>query len=564
MQIGKVGLLFGTILLVFTCAHKVAPTGGPPDKTPPEILRSFPAADSVNVGQIEFIEIEFSEAIQKSSLLRNYWIVPEVKNGFKIKWKGSRRVRFYFKSGLAPEQTYLFTLGTNIKDLHQNQLAEPFQLAFSTGAHLDSASISGRVYADQPPRNVYIYAYPATGDAWPDSLLKEPAMYYTQIGKEGFFRFSRLPLGDYRVFALQDKDFDRVYTVGADNIGIPFMDVYLDSLHTAFSSLNFYLTTEDTLAPQIRSAEGVNSRQVDIHFTEPVRFSRAWQVQIRDSAGTRTILPRALCFDEAKGDVLTLLCDSLPAEQAFLITVRSISDLTGNFPADSALTGKFIAAAGKDTVSAKITGFTPATGTSNVPYDSDIRVLANVPLDSSRLKKAFTLLSGEKDTTAGSFDFRNLSQPVFKPDTLLKKHTTYTIELHLDSLRTLFGEPFPDTVLQSQFTTYDWADLGEISGVVRVTDSTWRQAIIFARSLQGNRRYRTVSETGREYLLKYLPAGKYLLHVVIDRNENQRWDKGQTIEWQFAEPFLFGADTVQVRRRWTRQGTDFRFNFKGK
>ncbi|OPX31287.1 hypothetical protein B1H10_09010 [candidate division KSB1 bacterium 4484_188] len=360
------------------------------------------------------------------------------------------------------------------------------------------------------------YAYPGSGGAWQDSLLRERARYYTQIGKDGFFRFIRLPLGNYRVFALQDKDFDRTYSVGSDGIGIPFMDVHLDSVHPDFANLNFYLIEEDTLPPQIRSAKAVTCRRVDIRFTEPLRFSRTLQVQIQDSSGTKTILPRAISFDESKGDVLTVLCDSLPAEQSFLITVRTISDLAGNFPADSALTGKFVGVAGKDTMSAKITGF------------------------------------------------RNLFQPVFKPDTLLKKNTTYTIELHLDSLGTVFAEPFPDTVLQSQFTTYDWADLGEISGVVRVPDSTWRQAIIFARSLRGDHRYQTVSETGREYLLKYLPAGKYLLHAVIDRNRNQRWDKGQTVEWQFAEPFLFRPDTVQVRRRWTRQGIDFRFNFQGK
>ncbi|HFE64223.1 MAG TPA: hypothetical protein ENK14_07395 [Caldithrix sp.] len=564
VQIGKIGLLFGTILLVFTCAHKVAPTGGPPDKTPPQVLRSFPAPDSVNVGQIEFIEIEFSEAIQKTSLLRNYWIVPEIENGFRIKWKGNRRVRFYFKSNLEPDQTYLFSLGTNIKDLHRNALTDPFQLAFSTGASLDSASISGGVFAEQAPKNVYIYAYPGSGGAWQDSLLRERARYYTQIGKDGFFRFIRLPLGNYRVFALQDKDFDRTYSVGSDGIGIPFMDVHLDSVHPDFANLNFYLIEEDTLPPQIRSAKAVTCRRVDIRFTEPLRFSRTLQVQIQDSSGTKTILPRAISFDESKGDVLTVLCDSLPAEQSFLITVRTISDLAGNFPADSALTGKFVGVAGKDTMSAKITGFHPASGTSNVPYDSDIRVSANVPLDTAEFQKSFVLRSGENDTTVGKFDFRNLFQPVFKPDTLLKKNTTYTIELHLDSLGTVFAEPFPDTVLQSQFTTYDWADLGEISGVVRVPDSTWRQAIIFARSLRGDHRYQTVSETGREYLLKYLPAGKYLLHAVIDRNRNQRWDKGQTVEWQFAEPFLFRPDTVQVRRRWTRQGIDFRFNFQGK
>jgi hypothetical protein len=50
---------------------------------------------------------------------------------------------------------------------------------------------------------------------------------------------------------------------------------------------------------------------------------------------------------------------------------------------------------------------------------------------------------------------------------------------------------------------------------------------------------------------------------VLDMNENQIWDKGQTNPWTFAEPFLIHPDTVKVRKRWTTEGIDFNFQFRG-
>ena len=41
--------------------------------------------------------------------------------------------------------TYTVTFASGIKDLHGNALAKPFNVVFSTGDHIDSLTLSGRV-----------------------------------------------------------------------------------------------------------------------------------------------------------------------------------------------------------------------------------------------------------------------------------------------------------------------------------------------------------------------------------------------------------------------------------
>ncbi len=108
--IGAFPWLVFFIFIFLVCAHKVPPRGGPEDKTPPTVIRHFPSADSVGITHLDYLEVEFSEPIRTSTLIGNYWIMPSLKNDFSVKWKGNKKVRFYFKDTLEKNQTYVFTL----------------------------------------------------------------------------------------------------------------------------------------------------------------------------------------------------------------------------------------------------------------------------------------------------------------------------------------------------------------------------------------------------------------------------------------------------------------------
>lgn len=548
--------------VLLDCANKMAPTGGPRDETPPRVVSSFPAPDSVGITSLDYIEIRFSEDIRQTSLLNNYWIIPEISGKIEVKWKGGARLRFLLPDSLQSNQTYVFTLGTGIADRHNNNLAGPFRLAFSTGSALDSGSVQGSVYSQEPLKDVFIYAYPLPDTIANDSMLFHKARYYTQADAEDRYKLNYLPLGKYRVIALQDNDYNQFYNIQSDLIGIPFADISVDSLHPAISNLNFYLIREDTTAPGIQSIDTVHTRCIDVEFDESIILLNTFSVEITDTLTGKSFLPKAISLSRDERKNLELYFDSLAAGQPMILSIKGVSDLAGNIPADSVVRKKFTSPVRSDTLPPRIPNLNTGYGSDDVPYDASITLAFHAPIDSAFFRKAFSMFPENKKPVPGDFDFQNLREPRFTPWQLLQKNSKYTVQLHLDSLRDLFGRAFPDTVITYQFTTQNWAELGEISGVVRAENLQWAQAIIEARPLSGSRVFRTVAKTGEKYLLEYLPGGLYFIRAIVDVNINEQWDRGQTDPWRFSEPVIFKPDTIKVRKRWTTEEKNFRFYFR--
>jgi len=141
----------------------------------------------------------------------------------EVKWKGNKKFRVVLKDSLEKDQTYILTIGTSLKDLQGNTLREPIVLPFSTGPAIDRGEISGRVLGENV-KDTYIYAYQVL-DSIPDTTVftKKPR-YYTQVGNNGDYQLKYLKPAMYRVYALDDQDRNRFYTLEADQIGIPFAD----------------------------------------------------------------------------------------------------------------------------------------------------------------------------------------------------------------------------------------------------------------------------------------------------------------------------------------------------
>ncbi len=549
------------LLALFYCAQKVAPTGGPRDETPPEIVRSFPSPDSVEVEHLEYIEIKFSESIRQTSLLDNFWIIPELSRDFEVKWSGGDKVRFYFQDSLDDNQTYSFNLGTGISDKRNNKLNSPFQLAFSTGSSLDSGVISGKVFAEQRPKEAFVYAYALKAQNPPDSLVYQKARYYTQIDAEGSYRLNYLPMGRYRVITLVDNDFNFIYNVESDLIGIPFMDVNLDSSQNVFSKLNFYLIKEDTTAPRLRSVDTLSTTELKVLFDEPIKLVSSFELEIYDTWANQLITPLGMSHPVQSKESIDIFFESLPVKQKLELRVRGIADKQGNTQADTFVVQSFESPAKEDTTSPMIKGVTPSSGQTNVPYDSNIMLSFNSPIDTNILDTVVSIVDENNKPLAGNWDFTDLQNPIYRPDSLLKKNTKYTVSVPLNELKDLFGRPFPDTTQTSEFSTIDWANLGEISGTVSASGTGWNKAIVKASAVRGNEEYEKIEKVGQKYVLPFLPNGRYIMQATWDANENGIWDHGKTNPWIFAEPFMVKSDTVQVRKRWTTDGINFKFEF---
>lgn len=547
------------------CAMRQPPSGGPADKTPPAVVATVPRSDSTRVGRLPYIEIQFDEAIDRASVRNQFWLLPELPTPPAVSWKGSRRLRLVLNDSLYADQTYILTLGTGIKDVHNNKLGAPFVLPFSTGDQIDHGEISGRVVGEKVS-GVFVYGYPLADSLEPGNLLSARPRYYTQVGQGGQFALKFLRAGRYRVFALDDQNGDRLYSFQVDRVALPSTDVRLDSVNMKRSDLNFTLIREDTLGPHLARAAGVSANRLELQFNEDLLTRQTLQIQIHDSLQQRELPVLAYEVDEKSRNKLIVFTATQQAVR-YLGSIQNAVDAAGNpdfhagagRSADSAMTFSFSGVEKPDTTTTRLSRWYPPDGQSNVRYNSDIWLQLSQPVDTLTARAAVRLLAGADTLVEGRWDFSVARRPRFLPATPLARGKTFTLSIDLAGLKSVYGQSFGDSLLTSRFTTWKWSELGEISGTVHTGNPAWKKALLEALPERGTELYSAAAETNKPYEISFLPGGKYRLRAVIDANGNGRADAGSTSPFQFAEPFLIYPDTVTVRKRWTTEGIDFQF-----
>ena len=218
--------ILGPFLLA--CASQAPPSGGPPDRTPPEVVETLPAEDAISIAPDQHIRIQFSEQMDRRSAEQSLFLSPVPQDGLKFNWHG-QEMRAAPVGGLRTGRTYLVSVGAGSRDESGNPMKASYDFAFSTGAHIDRGEIRGRVLPlDAGRSQVYVVLYDLESrPADPDPGSNAPE-YTTQAGADGTFRFPRLSTGRYRAFAFEDRDRDRLYTPGADPLSVPPADVHLE------------------------------------------------------------------------------------------------------------------------------------------------------------------------------------------------------------------------------------------------------------------------------------------------------------------------------------------------
>ena len=186
------------ILVGFGCAVPQKPQGGPRDVSPPKILMATPANQIRNF-KAKKIKIDFDEYFKLNNPYQEITISPaqEANPEYKIKKKS---LEITLNDSLKNETTYVINFGKGIADVNESNVLKNFSYVFSTGAHIDSLSISGHVSYDfstegQKDVNVLLFTPKE------DSLLfgkKKPAIF-TTTDSAGKFTLGNLQTGPYKL-----------------------------------------------------------------------------------------------------------------------------------------------------------------------------------------------------------------------------------------------------------------------------------------------------------------------------------------------------------------------------
>ena len=218
------GLLF-VAFLNHHCANAVAPTGGPKDTTPPVVVGAMPENHNTNfIGKK--IEITFDEFITLENANQNVMISPPMSEKPDIKLK-NKTVVIKFKEDLVPNTTYTINFGAAIKDLHEGNPFKDYVYSFSTGDHIDTLSIAGKLLNAEdkkPVEGAYVGLYADDRDNLDSLPMTTAPNYITKTDKDGNFRLNGLANKHYLVFALKDANANLYFDLPNESVA------FLDSL----------------------------------------------------------------------------------------------------------------------------------------------------------------------------------------------------------------------------------------------------------------------------------------------------------------------------------------------
>jgi hypothetical protein len=220
-----VGVVFAALLLQ-RCANPVAPTGGAKDVLPPVVVKAEPENHSTDFGGRK-IEITFDEYVTLENANQNVLISPPLATKPDIKLHNKTLV-IKFKEALATNTTYTIDFGSAIKDLHEGNQFKDYVYSFSTGDHIDTLFIAGKLLSAEdkkPVEDAYVSLYAADRDNLDSLPMTIAPNYITKTDKEGNFRLSGLADKKYLVFAIKDLNSNLFFDLSNEEVA--FLDTLI-------------------------------------------------------------------------------------------------------------------------------------------------------------------------------------------------------------------------------------------------------------------------------------------------------------------------------------------------
>jgi len=601
---------FFLILFFFQCAKEGMPPGGPVDATPPEVISVSPEPNSTGVDLQSKIEITFSERMSGKPTEESIFISPFPEKPPDYKWKGNRLI-LSPSEPLLKSKTYVLTIGTGAQDLRRNHLSESYTFAFSTGAALDYGLISGEVWMRQKDGStslttsgfrteseVSIWAYLSCSEhsePIPDTIEIDPERdkpdYVTQSDVEGKYAFKNLSVGKYRLFAVKDLNRDQVWNPDEEAIGVTTHDVELTPDDVSQEHVDFILALRDTTKPSLLNCQALNKNQVRLDFNKNLSTESVLNpnnFKIKSISTSESLKVNEVYFSEesrfagqeSNTKNIFILTAEMNPEEKYELGVFALEDESGNPLDTSANTCLFIGSAMFDTTGPKIISTSPKDGETDVPQDTEIKLVFDEPPSHSSVVSSFSLSDSNGVLISGKNRWENPNTFIFSPDTLLLGRMKYQTELQCKESLDLFGNVMTDSVLFLTFTTLNPDTLGSLSGLVltfvpkdsirgkarsegnvQILRENESKEIVVTLSLidkAGKKYQKSLSRLG-SYLFENILPGKYMVGAYVDLDRDSDLTIGSPKPFIPSEPFTFFADTVTVRSRWETEGVELKF-----
>ncbi len=196
--------------MLSSCAVMVPPTGGPRDSIAPVLVKATPGNKAINVTN-KTIVLEFDEFIQTEDVNNLITIsplptlLPEIKAKLKT-------LTIKLKDSLLSNTTYSVVINGAVKDVNEGNKLNDYAFTFSTGATIDSNSVSGNVILAENgtvDSTLLVALYTNINDS---AVYKERPKFVTKVKSDGSFKFNNLPNQQFALYAFNDEGGQKKYT----------------------------------------------------------------------------------------------------------------------------------------------------------------------------------------------------------------------------------------------------------------------------------------------------------------------------------------------------------------
>jgi hypothetical protein len=255
----------GAAALALACASAGDPPGGPPDTTPPHVVRTVPESGAVLTSPPGRAEIVFDEVISEQVAgnqkdIQGAVILSPVTGKVTVDWR-RYRITVEPKGGFQPGRIYRLELLPVISDLRQNRMKRGALVVFSTGPALPTATLRGTVVD-------WTAKHGAAGALIEAMLLPDSLPYRALADSGGNFTMPQMPAGEYLVYGVVDQNGDRRREPRE-----PFDTVRVTLQDSA--AVELFAFAHDTVGPRLRSVDLLDSLTLRLTFDRPLDPAQA-------------------------------------------------------------------------------------------------------------------------------------------------------------------------------------------------------------------------------------------------------------------------------------------------